>query len=107
MEEKKQKEQEQPKKLSYDELSHAASDLSMQYQKAVQYIQKLQDELDRLQFNRTAFLLESLFKVMDHPEMYDNDFVDWTKGNIQDAVKTFYEESIADVKEEKPVTDAS
>lgn len=107
MEEKKQKDQEQPKKLSYDELSRAASDMSIQYQKAVQYIQKLQDELDRLQFNRTAFLLESLFKVMDHPEMYDSEFVDWTKDNIQEAVKTFYEESVAGNKDEKPAADAS
>lgn len=91
MEEKKKQE-----KLTYEQLNEAMSDMSIQYQKAVGYIQRLEDSLGKLQFNRAAFLLESLFKVMDHVELYDEEFVTWTKDNIQDAIKSFYEESSED-----------
>lgn len=94
MEEKKQNQNPQEQKLSYDKLKEVASELNIQYQKAVQYIQKLEQQLERANFNRTAFLLDSLFKVMDHAELYDEEFVTWTKDNIQEAVKEFYQSTL-------------
>lgn len=91
MEEKKQNQK--PEKLTYEQLNQAASELSVQYQKAVAHIRKQEEMLQQLQFNRTAFLLESLFKVMDHAELYDSDFIDWTRDNIQEAIKSFYAET--------------
>lgn len=93
MEEKKKQE-----KLTYEQLNEAMGDMSIQYQKAVSYIRKLEESLEKLQFNRAAFLLESLFKVMDHAELYDEEFVTWAKENIQEAIKSFYEESSDDKK---------
>lgn len=94
MEEKKQDKNPQEQRLSYDKLKEAASELSVQYQKAVQYIQSLEQKLENQNFSRTAFLLDSLFKVMDHADLYDKEFVAWSKDNIQDAVREFYESSI-------------
>ena len=86
MEEKKQNENQ---KLSYEKLSEVASELHVNYQKAIAQIQQYRDALDKLSFNRTAFLLDSLFKVMDHPEMYNDDFVNWATKNIETALRTF------------------
>jgi len=102
MEEKKQKTE---KKLSYEELSQAASDLHVQYQKAVNYIQQLQDRLDQQAFSKTAFLLESMFKVMDHIELYDDDFATWAKNNIQGAIVSLYDEMTPPEKEESKQTE--
>ena len=109
MEEKKQNENQ---KLSYEKLSEVASELHVNYQKAIAQIQQYRDALDKLSFNRTAFLLDSLFKVMDHVELYDEDFAKWAKDNIQQAVTTFYDQTLAvggdaEASEEEKVNHAS
>ena len=85
MEEKKQT------KLSYEELSKKFGELYAQYQKATEYIQKLQGALNDSTFNQTSFFISMLFKVMEHPEMYNEDFVKWSQENIESALKTFAE----------------
>ena len=88
MEENKQK-QEEPKKLSYEELQRMAGDLYQQNQKMLQQIRQMQDALERRDFDYTSFFLSMLFKVMEHPEMYKPEFVDWTAEHIQSALYAF------------------
>lgn len=86
------------KKLSYEELSQAASDLHVQYQKLVAEYKKLGEEyqkameaLHNRDFDYTSFFLSMLFKVMDHPEMYNDKFVSWCSENIEGALTSFAE----------------
>ena len=94
MEEKKKQE-----KLSYEKLQQVAGDLQIQNQKMLQHIQKLQEALDDRNFNYTSFFLSMLFKVMEHPEMYDNKFVEWCANNIQNSLTAFA--SASQTEEEK------
>ena len=95
MEENKQKEQ---KKLTYEELQRTAGDLYQQNQKMLRQIQQMQEALQNRDFDYTSFILSMLFKVMDHPEMYDTEFVDWARVHIQTAMMSFY--AVAENKEE-------
>lgn len=79
------------KKLSYDELSKAASDLHVQYQKLVVEYQKAMEALRNRDFDYTSFFLSMLFKVMEHPEMYNDKFVSWCSENIEGALTSFAE----------------
>ena len=79
------------KKLSYEELSQAASDLHVQYQKLVVEYQKAMEALRNRDFDYTSFFLSMLFKVMDHPEMYNDKFVSWCSENIEGALTSFAE----------------
>ena len=94
------------KKLTYEELSAKFGELFASYQKATAYIQKLEGALNDDSFNKTSFFISMLFKVMEHPEMYDTDFVEWSKDNVQSCMKTFAEifqrEELEDKKEENP-----
>ena len=99
MEEKKQN------KLSYEELSKKFGELYAQYQKATEYIQKLQGALNENTFNQTSFFISMLFKVMEHPEMYNEDFVKWAQENIESALRTFAE-AFAEPKEEEKKEEA-
>ena len=87
---------EQPKKLTYEQLSQAASDLHVNYQKLSAMYQKLSDEYEKAvealknrDFDYTSFFLSMLFKVMEHPEMYNEEFVTWTSKHIEDALYAF------------------
>lgn len=88
MEEKKEQ-----KKLTYEELEKVAGDLSQQNQKMYQRIRQLQEALENRNFDYTSFFLSMLFKVMEHPEMYKGDFVDWCAENIQSSLTAFAEAS--------------
>ena len=92
MEENKTK-KEEPKKLSYEELSQAASNLHVQYQKLLAQYQKAMAALNDRSFEYTSFFLSMLFKVMEHPEMYSEDFVKWCAGNIESALRDFEDAS--------------
>ena len=101
--------EEKNKKLSYEELSKAASDIHMQYQKLLVQYQKAMEALQNKDFEYTSFFLSMLFKVMEHPEMYSEGFVGWCANNIEDALHSF-DESIrsadkAEVKEETGETE--
>lgn len=94
------------KKLSYEELSKAASDLHVQYQKLVAEYQKAMEALRNRDFDYTSFFLQMLFKVMDHPEMYKDTFVEWCAGNIEGALMSFYNSmNGTGEQEEKPKDD--
>lgn len=82
---------EEKKKLSYEELNKAASDLHVQYQKLFAEYQKVLEALNSRDFEYTSFFLQALFKVVEHPDMYKNDFVTWCTENIQAALTSFAE----------------
>lgn len=87
MEEKKKAGQ--PEKLSYEELAKNFGDLHLQYQKLVAEYRKAMEALNNRDFDYTSFFLSMLFKVMEHPEMYNEEFVTWTSKHIEDALYAF------------------
>ena len=88
MEEKKAIEQ---KKLSYEELSKACADLSAQNQQMMAEIRRLHAALNDSDFNKMSFFISMLFKVVEHPEMYDDEFTKWCVANIEGAMHGFVE----------------
>lgn len=98
MEEKKVKEQ---KKLSYEELNQAASELWQANQKLTQQIQKMQKALENRDFDYSSFFLSMLFKVTEHIDLYSDEFKKWTIENIQAALTSFAA-SYSDLKESEP-----
>lgn len=82
-------------KLSYEELQQKFGDLFTQYQKATSYIAKLEAAMDEHQFAHMNFFVNMLFKVMDHHEMYTQDFVKWSAANIE-QILTGFAESMAE-----------
>jgi len=93
--------EEKNKKLTYEELSKAASDLHVQYQKLVAEYQRAMEALRNKDFDYTSFFLSMLFKVMEHPEMYSDDFVSWTSKHIEDALYSFDRAMTQEQSEEK------
>lgn len=83
------KKQEEPKKLTYEQLSKAASDLHVQYQKLMHEYQKAMEALNDQSFNYNSFFLQMLFKVMEHPNRYPDKFIDWCSSNIQNSLVAF------------------
>lgn len=76
-------------KLTYEQLQHVAGELSQQNQRLMQQVRQMNEALDRRDFDYSSFFLSMLFKVMDHPEMYDEQFVEWAKDSIQEALSAF------------------
>lgn len=74
---KNQPKQEKQGKLTYDELNRTAADLYQQNQRLLQQMRAMQEALDEKDFQYTTFFLSSLFKVVEHPEAYRDDFVVW------------------------------
>lgn len=95
------KKNQQPKKLTYDELNKAVSELHVQYQKLLGEYQKAMQALQNRNFDYTSFFLQMLFKVMDHPEMYKEEFVKWASENIEGALISFVDNFKAPAAEEK------
>ena len=89
MEENKNKVEGKPEKLSYEKLNEIASNLHVSNQKLYARVQELQEALSNREFEYTSFFLTMLFKVVEHAEMYNQDFVDWTIKNIEDALRSF------------------
>lgn len=85
MEEKKQAQNEQnaQKKYSYEELNHIAGDLLRQRNELMSRVESMQEALDNRDFQYTAYYIDSLFKVMEHPEMYKTEFVDKASGILE------------------------
>ena len=99
MEEKNKKGQ--PEKLTYEELAKNFGELHLQYQKLVQEYQKAMQALNNRDFDYTSFFLSMLFKVMEHPEMYTEAFVDWTSKHIEDALRSFDNAMNAESKQDE------
>lgn len=89
------------KELTPEELKQKFGELFAQYQKATEYIQRLENTLNEQNFNKTSFCISMLFKVMDHPEQYTPEFVKWTAENIQSAMTELVNALAANPEEEK------
>lgn len=76
----------QKKPLSYEQLKNAFGELSAQYQKVVAEYQKVVSALNAKDFELQSFLLQTMFKVVDHIELYDEDFSKWCVAAIQEAI---------------------
>lgn len=98
-------EKNQTKKLSYEELSKAASELHVQYQKLVAEYRKAMTALNNRDFDYMSFLLTMLFKVMEHPEMYTENFVKWAAQNIEQSLTSFAESMRAAGQEDAAVAE--
>ena len=79
------------KKLTYEQLAQYASEVGQQNQQLVQRLRQMQAALDEREFNFASFYISMLFKVMEHPEMYDGKFVEWAAKEIQEALTSFKE----------------
>lgn len=78
-----------PEKLSYEKLQQIAGELHQQNQRLVQQVQQMETALEDRSFNITSFFLSMLFKVMEHTEMYSDNFVSWASGKIETALMDF------------------
>ena len=87
--EEKNKKAGQQEKLSYEELKQKFGDLFGQYQKLSAEYQRAVQALNNRDFDYTSFFLSMLFKVMEHPEMYSDEFVNWSSKHIEDALYSF------------------
>ena len=95
-------EEKQSKKLSYEELSKAASDLSVQYQRLMQEYNRAVKALQEQDFNYTSFFLSMLFKVLEHPDLYKKEFVEWCVDSIQGALISFADNMNAGKEKTEP-----
>lgn len=86
---------EEPKKLSYDELNQVASDLHVQYQKLMTEYRKVTEALSNRDFEYTTAYLQMLFKVVEHPEMYRETFVDHTTTEIETLLMAMSEARVS------------
>lgn len=102
MEEKKQKKE----KLSYEDLQKTAGDLYQQNQQLVQRIQQMQAALESRDFDYTSFFVSMLFKVMEHSEMYSDNFVSWAAGKIEGTLLAFDNAIEPKGEEEKKANEA-
>lgn len=93
------------KKLSYEELSKAASELHVQYQKLVAQYQKAMEALNNREFDYTSFFLQMLFKVLEHPDLYSPEFVTWTVQNVENALTSFADTVGINKQEEQEATE--
>ncbi len=81
-----QKVKEPTAQLSYEELKNAASDIHMQYQKLLNEHTRLLEVLNDRNFEYTQAFLASLFRVVEHPEMFTGSFVDKAVQLIEDIL---------------------
>jgi len=91
------------KPLSYEELKAAFNDLSMQYQKLVGQYQQALRTING--FDSTSFILNAMFKVMEHPELYKDGFVGWVAENIEGALTTLAQNINASSEEKEESKD--
>ena len=91
------------KKLSYEELNQAASEMSMQLQRLSQQMglerQKHQRELESCTMFNMFKRLEFLFKVVENAPMFPADFVEGVTKEVVDLLSISKEQ---ENKEEKP-----
>ena len=93
--------EEKQKKLTYEELAKNFGELHLQYQKLAEAYQKAMQALNSRDFDYMSFFLSMLFKVMEHPGMYSDEFVKWCVENIQNALVSFEQATRAEKSEEK------
>lgn len=96
MEEKNKKPAQKPQEITFDQLKQYYGELSQRYQQLAQHNEQLQQALENQEFNYMSFYVSMLFKVMEHPEMYNEEFVNFAAKEIEDALRSFKAASVAE-----------
>lgn len=89
MEEKKTTAQPKKQEITFDQLKQYYGELSQRYQQLAERNEQMRQALESREFDYMSFYLSMLFKVMEHPEMYEVEFTDWASKEIQDALRSF------------------
>lgn len=95
--------QERVSPLTREELKANFDELTIQYRKAVDYIQQLREELQKRDFDYSSFYLSMLFKVMESPAMFSQEFVTNCAQEIENALTSFHQamtEASSETKDE-------
>lgn len=66
-------------------------DLKYNYSKATSIIQQLQQQLRDADFSYSSFYLSMLFKVMENPAMFSQEFVTNCAQEIENALTSFHQ----------------
>ena len=98
--------QERVSPLTREELVQQLSDLHYQYQKATNYIQQLQQKLQEADFSYSSFYLSMLFKVMESPAMFSQEFVSKCATEIEDALTSFHDAMVSQSSEQEVKNEA-
>ena len=94
----KEKNEETPKQMSYEELRKAAGQLAQQNQALMNQIEQYREQIQRL--NNVEIRLHYLFEVLDKGNYFNNDFIDKVVDEIVD-IMTIKEEETKEEGESK------
>lgn len=88
MEEKKlnMKTTENPKKLSYDDLKNAANQISVQANALAQENNRLKQQIQNMNLSNLFTELDFRFKVLEHAEHFNQEFVTKIVESIEQAM---------------------
>lgn len=92
-----------PAKLSYEELAQALSNMQLQCQKLSEAYQNAMMELNARNFDAVGFFLTMIFKALEHPELYTDEFVKWATHQVEGLLITFSSSVLKDSN--KPETE--
>lgn len=94
----------QPKKaqeISFEQLKQYYGELSQRYQQLAADAEQMQQALQSREFDYMSFFVSMLFKVMEHPEMYNEEFTTWAAKEIEDALRSFKAASAPEQEDNK------
>ena len=74
------------KKLSYEELEDAARQIAVQFDAVRKENEVLKNQVQQLQLTDVYTELGFRFKVLEHPERFDPNFVDYCVNSIQEIM---------------------
>lgn len=80
----------QKKELSYEELRAVAGQLQQQNRQMNQQLRQADEYIGSLQTQNLFSYLNFLFKVVEHPETYDQNFFDSCVEDIQDIIRRLH-----------------
>ena len=78
-------------KLSYEKLKESVSELYATNQRLMRQINQMREALENRDFDYNSFFLSMLFKVIEHPNRYNEKFVRWCTANIEASLTSFAE----------------
>jgi len=88
-------------RVSYEQLKDIASNLHVQNQRLAHENEQMRKALENREFDYSSFFLSMLFKVLEHPNRYDDKFIHWCTNRIKSALISFDEAANAAMEEEK------
>ena len=78
-------------KYTYDQLNHIAGELQYQNKQLVERVKQLESYAGGLEVQNLFAYTSSLFKVVEHPEMYDTAFVSACVDDIVEIIRRLHE----------------